>query len=406
MIHKKFFNLILPINLLFDLLLIFEAYSNVLAIIRAVLLIYSLLEFLVIKKISLLKYKLLLLFIFYCFILIPFSSSLEVSINMTLKICIPILYFIVGFEYFQTSERINKLVKSITIFYFLLVLNFIVSNYFNIGVDAYSDSSDFLVGNLDDRWNVFTYSLLVLPLVLLYCEKSSYKNLNILLAFICTIILILSIKRIAILSLVFGGIIYFYFNFSFKRILFFSFTSLILLLISFTLVSDLFESRLANRSDRFEDGAMQKEARYMESIYVWQETFSFKRIDKSIFGLQAFNSVGNYADGYFGERNIHVDYNLILNTNGLLGLVLYFLCLSGIYFKFRKSTKFLNHNTDYINTFIGIFYALFITQFVTSFGGQMYNITFRLLIFIFLGAISGHLNFISSKYFRESSNSL
>ena len=77
------------------------------------------------------------------------------------------------------------------------------------------------------------------------------------------------------------------------------------------------------RRDRFEEGALTSEARYLETIAIWDAILSFENPAKSLFGLEAFHSMGGYGAGRFRGRQAHVDYNLILVTNGLVGLFLY-----------------------------------------------------------------------------------
>lgn len=163
------------------------------------------------------------------------------------------------------------------------------------------------------------------------------------------------------------------------------------------LYSDLLSSRLGARSDRFEEGSLQKEGRFLESFIVWEEVFSFKKPSKSIFGLEAFNSVGNYGGGSFGVRNLHVDYNLIVNTIGLLGFMLYFKVFLEIYSNYRKVKKNITVTSDLIKMQKTYIMILLFVPFFTSLGGQMYAITFRMIIFIYLGANLGSLIRVSKQ---------
>ena len=167
----------------------------------------------------------------------------------------------------------------------------------------------------------------------------------------------------------------------------FSTIASILFIISMPIFNNVLTTRIENRGDRIEGSVqeiVESEARYEETIYVWAEALSFDDPIKSFFGMQAFDSVRNYASGMFRNRQLHVDYNLILNTLGLFGLLLYFNMFLVIYFHYKKIAKGLI-STQYTKVLKAIFYVLIITQFATSFGGQMYAITFRSIIFIYLG---------------------
>ena len=332
-------------------------------------------------------------FVFYSVIIMFFSSSISISLNGVLKNSISILYFVIGYSYFSTPDKFKQLSLSLNLFYLILVVNFIISNYFDLGTDAYTESSEFLVGNLDDRWNVFTYSLLIFPVVLIYRKTSFSKYVSIFLAFICLVILIFSLKRIAIVSLLVGYCVYGFLNLSIKNVMSFFLVFSFVGLLSFSLFSDVLDNRIEARSDRFDDGSLEREGRYLESFYVWEEVLEFENLNKSLFGLEAYNSVGNYGDGIFGERNIHVDYNLIVNTLGIVGLILYLLIFVSFYFQLRLVSKIISKVNKFDWKLYSIFWSLFISQFITSLGGQMYNITFRLIIFIFLGSILSNLRY-------------
>lgn len=377
---------------MFDIALAFFDRGGVLAIFRAVMMVFLILP-IIIKNIHNNKYyRWNLVFCFYVIINILFSSDILKSAIISLKIIISIATFIVGFNFFSNRTNFRKLNNSIYYVLLILLFNFIISNVFKIGTSVYDSSNSFLVGNLRDNWNVFTYALLVVPILLIEFKKNKRKTLLIyVLAILNGIILILSIKRIAVVGLFLGLLLFGFLNFNLKGL----FKNLIILTIivfsTFPLYSDLLFSRLDARSDRFEQGSLEKEARYLETFYVWEEVFSFDDPVKSILGLEAFNSVGNYAGGSFGDRNLHVDYNLIVNTIGLIGFILYFKIFFEIYYHYRKAKKHIIITNELIKmqkTFIIIFLLL---PFFTSFAGQMYGMTFRMIIFIYLGANLGGL---------------
>jgi hypothetical protein len=289
----------------------------------------------------------------------------------------------------------------------MVLLNFIVSTFFGIGVDVYTKGNDFLAGNLDDSWNVFTYSLLISPLLLLQYQKQNLKKVVLqILIFTNLIILILSIKRISIVGVIIGGLIYSFFNFNlyknFKALL----VVIVVLLATFPLYEKTLLKRFDARADRFQENSLEEEARYMETGFVWSEVIAFEDPIAVLFGLEGFNSVGNYADGKFGDRNLHVDYNLIVNTEGVVGLILYFMIFIQLFFLYFK-VKNSEHQIPpkLFKPINGIFFAFILTQFATSLSGQMYMVTFRMIIFIYLGAILGIMMRYSEEAKKEVANS-
>ena len=378
----------LPFNILFDIILIFFERGGVVPIARASLTIFLILYVSINNPHKFRYYGILFLYTLYILINVLFSSDILRSLNISLKVIVSVLTFIIGFNLVTSLKDLRHLNTSVFYLLIILVLNFIFSTALGIGESVYSEDTQFLTGNLRDNWNVFTYSLLVTPLIFLQYNFDKTKTTRLFfLSLFAAIILLLSIKRIAILGVLIGLLIYALFNFKLSKVLKFILPTIAVLLISSPLYKDVLLKRIEARSDRFQEGSLENEARYMETFYVWDEVFSFQNPIKSLFGLEGFNSAGNYAGGKFGQRNLHVDYNLIVNTTGLIGLLMYFLVFASIlhlFFKFYSPNAFPKNIN---NSLKGVFFALFFTQFITSFAGQMYAVTFRTLIFIYLGAI-------------------
>ena len=381
---------LLPANVLFDVLLIFFEAGGLLPFVRAGFMVMLILFVLFRNDIQTRHYGWLVLFAVYCLINVVFSSDIVRSLNISLKVLIPMMSFVIGFNLFNSENQIKRLNHSILVVYIILILNYIISQTFGIGKSVYTGGTDFLVGSMDDNWNVFTYSVLIAPLILYYLRNQFTKRWAVLLLSISTgMLVIISLKRIAITGLVAGNFIRFLFVPRVLIALRVLSGVVFILLIALPLYENLIKSRLDARSSRFEQGALERESRYLETFYVWDETVSFEDPAKSIFGLEGFNSVGNYANGRFGGRNLHMDYNLIVNTIGLVGLLLYFAVFVNFFLLFKKNYPKSTIQEETKKQLRATFFMLLITPFITSFAGQMYHISYRLIVFVYLGAIIG-----------------
>lgn len=346
-------------------------------------------------------YSIILLFSVYTLCIALISTDVSTSLINTIKIIIPMCAILIGFHFFNSKERIKFLAKSMNITLLILVLNFILSNIFSLGSSTYTEEEGFLMGQLSDNWNVFTYSILTVPVILHYKTKRGKWKTAILASF-TAILVILSIKRIAIIGLLGGGLINLFLTLKTKRIIQVSVLIVLIMVVTYPIYGKLLSSRFEARSTRFEDGGLEKEARYLETFYVWEDVFSLDPFEKSLFGMEGFNSAGNYANGKFGDRQLHVDYNNIVNTVGLVGLILYLTIFVQLWRRFKSYTAKIEIHDKFSQTMKGVFYTFFIIQFVTSFAGQMYNITFRLILFIFIGASMGYFYQLSLKKRHES----
>ena len=388
---KKIITYIIPINLMFDISLAFFEKGGVVPMLRAIFMLCLLVFFLIKYNQNNKFFSMSIIFSVYVLITCLFSSDILRSLSISLKIIISILSFSIGFGYFNSFSRLKILNHANLVVLVILLFNFILSTLFGIGYDTYTGEDDFLAGNLSDSWNIFTYSLMASPLLLLQFNKQNTKKILIQsLLFTNLIIMVLSLKRIAVIGVLVGGLIYGYFNFNLFKHIKTVFIVLIVLISTFPIYQDTLLKRFDSRSDRFQKGALEEEARYMETGFVWSEIARFENPIKVLFGLEGFNSVGNYADGKFGDRNLHIDYNLIANTVGIVGLILYIMIFVQLVLKFY-SFKIASEKIPEIlyKPLKGLFWAMILTQFVTSFSGQMYLTTFRMIIFIYLGAILG-----------------
>ena len=389
--NNKIIFLLIPLSLIFDILTdtVFEK-GGTLALVRGFiyysLILYSL--FYGFRKKNNVN-GIFIAFFLYVFLQIPFSSQPSDSLRISLKVLMSIMMFPVGYYFINNFKKLKILNKSLVFLMVIYILNYAISQYFGIGIADYTKGKDFVLGSLSDSWNNITYMLLVIPVVLLTEKK---KKRVFFLAIILVILLIISLKRIAILGVLLGYVIYIIKTGK----LFKSIVISIVFSAVFYASLPIFESVLAQRyqargSKLSGDSTLaiiEKEGRYLETFAVLGEVLSLENPVKIIFGLQAFYSVGNYGEGKFGDRQLHIDYNLILNTIGIVGMLLY---LNIFYYilKMRiRVKKYLVKNKTFLEL-ESVFYMLLLTQFVTSFGGQMYAITFRAIIFLYLGSILG-----------------
>ncbi|AFN75910.1 hypothetical protein MROS_2680 [Melioribacter roseus P3M-2] len=393
MILKKIFYFIIPFNLLIDVLLVFTDKSGSLLALFRGLILYSYF-FLIISHT---KNKInsnvvsIIIFTIYVFAQIPFSNDILYSLRISSQVIISMLFFYIAYNLIKSKEDLRKLNNSLYIYMFILISQTLIANIFHIGYTGYITvlygNNDIAFGNLKDNFLNFSFPIII-AIYLSQIEKSILKKVVILImTLIISIILILSLKRIAIFVVILGILILILKN----KIKSYKILSGLILVLSFVLIlnseklKNILSEKMIARQNNFNIERINEELRFVETEVVWKEVFSFDDPIKSIFGLQAFNSIGNYGNGRFGKRNLHIDYNLIVNTTGIIGLLLYL----HIYIELIKKYTFYNKikmNNELFSYKI-LLLTLIITSFFSSLGGQFYSITFRSMIFIYLGAI-------------------
>ncbi len=372
----------LPINLLFDVFTstLWQSGSNA-ATIRGGFLILILFSAWM-KNRHHDVYRPFIFYTLYITLLLFYATDFIESLRLSTKVLTTIwafpIFFVYGYLY---SDKVIK--RNIFWMSIILIGNYAISTIYGIGHAEYSDSNEFLVGSLSDSWLIFTYTLFLYIIILKTKNlRLSTKTIYLIMFAMLVVLILLGMKRTAIIVF-FVGIIIFLFleKLNFKSILTFA-MGFIFILIILNQYSDVLENQFYARGDRVQGKArdiIESEYRYFESIYVWEKVFSFKNAWESIFGLEAYNSRNNYGPySVFGDRYLHIDYNIIVNTTGLFGLFFYFYLFYYIYKRFKERKYFLDYK------YHELFLVIFLTQFLASIGGQMLSVTYGSIKFAFM----------------------
>ena len=385
-------------NLLMDITAFWFLPGGANAIFRALVLFVCFFYVLVRKKVKLQKHKGIILFAAYILCLVPFSDDVQVSLSVSLKVILPFLLFLIGYYVTDSEAKFKKYIKQFIGVYIIIILNTVVSNYYGLGIDAYTKSQDYVVGGLDGMWNAYTYSLLMLPVLLLYIRKPNAIKLAKIVALVIFVFLLISLKRVAILGVLVGFGCYFAMVPMRAKYVRSSILFAIVLVLASPLYMDLLTSRLETRRDKNDILTMQsyqKESRYMEVFEMANSLADRTQIQETVFGRNVFDS-RNAFEGRIGEgRQLHVDYLNIIYTAGLIGFFLYMSLYLNMFQELKQKKLALKSNKKLYEKYrphLALVYALLVTSLITSFAGQMYQITFRVMIFMTVGAVFGLLN--------------
>jgi len=385
--YPMVFYWLILVNVIIDIFAFWSEPGGITAIIRVVFLYTVFFYFLLIKKMKFEKNIYIIIFSVYVLLQLFIAEDLDYSIKFSIQIITSLLMFFVGYALIKNEFDLYYYLKQFFWIYVVIIINTIISNIFKIGLDDYTQTTDYVVGGLNDAWNTYTYSLIMFPLLLLY--KIQKKYVLYFCAFLILVFLMVSLKRIAILGVVFASITFIYFFGIRARVIKRMVYLLIILLLTSPLYSDLLINRIEVRAEqgRFSKDFYESEGRYLEVTYLLHNLKRFEYPLEVIFGLKAFDSRGVVG----GElRQFHVDFTLIAFTLGVFGLIIYLLVHLKIFLQLKTIFKnlkrnnyiFLKYRIHIISAFVLLFSSL-----ITSIGGQMYHVTFRLMVFITLGVI-------------------
>lgn len=393
---KEFIYYLIPFNFALDLFGNFFEKWGVLALYRALMLL--ILIFIILRNNFYRTFlmpvsKVIYFFLAFLLVLTIFSTDFVASFLEYLKTVIILLMFILA--YLLTSEgfSLSKVLKSTRPVLYLLISNIFLSMLFSFGWAGYSRDVRFYSGSIfANVWYAPALAVVInLPLLMTKMTKMR-KYLNVALVSGSFILVLLSGRRSTLLVFFIALFLYpIYFKGNFRFVKTYILLG-VLLASSFPFYEDIlfaqYEQRVENLGQRLE-----RENRYQESKYLWDEVLSFENPTKSLFGQDPFLTAGKYAGGRFGNRVLHVDINIVLFSAGIIGLLLYAYIYVAIYLNFlklkRKVLYYLKKTES--NYLFFVFNVIFLSAIGLSFSGGFHAITFRSIVFIILGGIMGYL---------------
>jgi hypothetical protein len=340
------------VNIGLDLLMNFSPSLKISAIILRLvfnlLLIFYFLNIYGIPKNNLNSY--LLVYILYLLGISMLASNLMESVfDGFMKIAISLLMLPIGFKVAQFDN--NRMIKGIYWTIIVLLLNYIFSQFFKLGDSVYSDDTFYKGGATASAPVILSMSILIIFYAFNVNQLPYSKIFTVIASSIAIFIIILSVKRGAILGLAAGFAVYFIFtskklNSSFRLLLIG--LGLIMILSEY---SDVVQKRVDARST--EKNEIQNENRYREVFFMFEEMANLS-LPQKLFGYEPFNSSKIMAK-YFGRpRQLHVDYTILLLGTGIFGLLIYLGLFLMIYL-FANNLKSLYLRNGFVNGRLQVF---------------------------------------------------
>lgn len=341
--------------------------------------------------------NLIVISLLYFFILGFFSSNLFYSQSVFGKYLIGSMMFPVGYYYFRASDQFCRLIQIMMLVLGIFVLVLIISNIFSLGSSDYLEGSVYFGSGRVNLTKTMMILVLISPLSFRYERNKIIRRLNILIVLSAVILILIGVKRSALLGLFIGYLIYFVLapqKTSVTKGLFL--VSLILLLTS-PLYYDTLIQRIEARqaAGRFDFSEAEEEGRVVELKNVL-DAFNNGKVSYKLFGAEFFNSMK-----YFNtNRMLHTDYATILAGAGIVGIILFFM----VYYLVLKRSYYLYKafKTDSnIRDIMAISMTLIFSIMIAGIGGTVTEIGIRAVVFLFWGAALG---FIEYKPFNKDKN--
>lgn len=333
-------------------------------------------------------------YIFYLFCVTLLASDVQESfIDGFLKIAISLLMIPLGIK--LSEFRKNALIKPIIWTIIVLLINYAISQFYKVGVSVYEEDSFYKGGATASAPIIISLAILVIFNAFNKKMLPYSRIFNIIIVSIAIFIILLSVKRGAILAL--GTGILAYFLYTTKKIG----TSIGLIIVGLFLLtiviqnSELLETRINARTTERND--FSNENRFKETFYVIEEMSSYNFVNV-MFGNEAFNSAV-LLKKYFGRgRQLHVDYNLLILGTGIFGFFMYFFVhyqiwtyaktLLGKCKSLDKKNKLINVKEDF-----ALIVGSMILSLTMSLSGGLQFMSYRIILFLIIGYSIGNIKF-------------
>lgn len=344
-------------------------------------------------------------FALYWVLLLPLADNLPLNLQQAPKIILSFLLFPMAYYYINSIDRFRQLMNAMLITWSFFILNFFIGNYFKIGYYGYGreESSLFFGSGGVNISKAITLIYLIVPFYLKINTNKKFKWFAILLSLLAFPVLLISMKRAALLGLGAGFITYLIFTPFKSNLLKGVIIAGLILSTAAPLYIEQVEEviKVRDKSLAFEDPEfMEKESRVGEVELVLKK-FSAGSIKHKLIGTNLIYN--NYL--YGGNRMLHTDYMALLYGSGLIGFIWFFSVYLVLIYKlnsYKTRTLFYTEGKASL-------YALIAASMMISIAGSMGDLNLRSLFFLFAGGLMGTARniYLKMKYqtsVRENDN--
>lgn len=323
-------------------------------------------------------------FLGYLFVLCFISQEPLTSLYIYSKVFLASLFLPLALYFINSEYKFLLIMRACIVALGLLELNFVVSNVLEIGFATYKDDS-VLFG--ESGVNITKYMvifIMIVPFYLKYEKKKIHTLIASILLITGVIIVIIGMKRSAILAISAGFLIYSLLTPYKTRILkIVPFVGAFILLSGpyyIPIIQKRFEARQEKVSMTYEQlSSSEEEGRLLEVEYTIEQTFgdSFEKIfiGYDLFLKKQFQS---------HKRMLHIDYMNMLGGAGLIGLFLFMAIYWRIWY-FARKIKTTGNTSLAKNEIYAMVCCLLGVQAFMSFGGTMQGLDLRGALLLLLG---------------------
>lgn len=315
----------------------------------------------------------------YLFISLMTNTYPLNSINQYLGLFISLFMYPFAYKYIYKAEHYDLIRKSIIALLYIYFFHFLFAQIFQIGDSPYLIyGGTYLGGGYVYQTYVLAYFLLILPFLYMHVNRNLkfHEKLAIVLSLIP---LILIFRRAAVIGVVVGVLIYFYYTSKKGRSIKYLIVFGILLILSSPIYLDTFYNLLEVRTISPEDVADTSRGR---EFSIALNLIKQRGLGQLLFGVELFD----YRTFANVTRPLHVDFMRLLVGSGLIGFTLYFSVFVSIWVRFYRKCKRIN-SRKIRNELKAVMGGLIFLFLILSYSSQVTQISSLTIIIIFLAML-------------------
>ena len=357
-----------------------------LGIIRAVVLFAAATWFFSTKKVKSVTFNWLMLFSLWIVIMgVVTWMRYDFFPDKVLKVFLGSVAFAYGLFFINSFQRFIELNRVYMISIIIILLTILIANFTGVSYKLYADTGFSFGGQGVNIAKNLTVFVLPFPIYLILTKKKGQGLALRIIYVICLVLIILSLKRGAMLGLLLGMAAYFMTSGRQGKFLRNSLIVFAVLFFTYPLYESVLQQTFMARQDNFslEEKDIESEGRFTEYKMTVQDIRH-----KSI--LRVITGEGVQAESkYFNiPRLHHTDLFSILFGSGAIGLVLYIMTYYGA-FKETKFFRILEKKKPMVREMRAVIYALIAGLIGLSLSGVYHTIDLRAAAFLYIGGCLG-----------------
>ena len=357
-----------------------------LGIIRAVVLFAAAVWFFSFRKVRSGTFNHLLIFSLWIFVMgMVTLFRYEFFPDKVLKVFLGSIPFAYGLFFINSFQRFIEMNRVYIISIVLILLTILVANITGVSYKLYTETGFSLGGQGVNIAKNLTIFVLPFPIYLALTKKRGEGLALRILYVLCLVVIIVSLKRGAMLGLMLGMATYFITSGRRGKFLRNSLIVFAVLFFTYPFYEPLLQQAFAARESNFsfEEKDIEREGRFMESRMTLNDIKN-KSVLRTLTG-EGIQSEGEYFNT---PRMHHTDFFSILFGAGIIGLVLYIMTFykpvqeAGLF-------RFLEKERPIIREMRAVIYSLIAGLAGLSISGVYHTIDLRATAFLYIGGCIG-----------------